>query len=149
MAFSGQISGVARQSLNTKIQTIQMTRCLTDMTPIAKTQHLIFDFTDTDFKETIIKSGDAFIIQVRADWCGECFIMSSIVEQLADAFSDRITFGVINVDMNEHVTKHYGVTELPFLLFFNHGELVDFLIGLQSRKKVQQVIEKTIGFAKK
>jgi len=149
MALSSHLSDVARQSLDTKIQYIQMTHCLIDMPPIAKTQHLIFDFTDADFKETIIKSGDAFIIQVRADWCGECFIMSSIIEQLSEVFSDRLTFGIINVDMNEHVTKHFGITELPFVLFFNHGELVDFLIGLQSKKKVQQMIEKTINYSKK
>jgi thioredoxin-like negative regulator of GroEL len=115
---------------------------------IAETQHLLIDFTDTTFKETIIDSGDAFIIQIRADWCGECFIMSSIVEQFVDEYSDRITFGFINVDMNEEITKYYGVTELPFLLFFNHGDLVDFLIGLHSKKRVQQYIDETISFQK-
>lgn len=122
----------------------------TEMTrTIPKTQHLIFDFTDVNFKEKIIKSGDAFVVQVRADWCGECYLMSSIIEQLATLYGERITFGVINVDMNEHITKQYGVTDLPFLLFFNHGELVDFLIGLQAKKKVQQMIEKTINHEKK
>lgn len=119
-----------------------------DMATIGKSQHLVFDFTDTNFKDSIIASGDAFVIQIRADWCGECFIMSSVINQLVEEYSSHVTFGFVNVDTTEEIAKNYGVTDLPFLLFFNHGELVGFLIGLHSKRKIQQFIEKTIRFEK-
>jgi thioredoxin-like negative regulator of GroEL len=124
--------------------------CLTadDMATIAKTQHLVFDFTDTNFKDSIIASGEAFVIQIRADWCVECFIMSNLINQLVEDYSTHVTFGFVNVDTTEEIAKDFGVTDLPFLLFFNHGELVDFLIGLQSKRKIQHIIEKTIRFEK-
>lgn len=120
-----------------------------EMATIKKTQRLIFDFTDTNFKESIVASGEAFVIQIRADWCGECFIMSNMINQLVNEYSSRITFGFVDVDTTEEIAKNYGVTDLPFLLFFNHGELVDFLIGLQAKRKIQHYIEKTINFEKK
>ncbi len=116
---------------------------------MAKTQQRLIDFTDTNFKETIVDSDNAFLIQIKAEWCGECFIMSNIINQLIGQYSDRLTFGFINVDTSEEITTYYGVTDLPFLLFFNHCELVDFLIGLHPKKTVQQYIEKTISFEKK
>jgi thioredoxin 1 len=102
------------------------------------------DLTEGDFKKLVIESKKAFLVQIQADWSGECFIMTSILNQLAREFSDDITFGYVNVETNEELTKHYGVTELPFLLFFNHGELLDFLIGLQSKKTLRFYIKKTI-----
>jgi len=112
------------------------------------THYQLIDLTQADFKQTVIESGRAFVIQIQADWCGECYIMSTILKQMAAQFADQITFGFINVDTNEEIAKHYGVTELPFLLFFNRGELVDFLIGLQSKKTALQYIEKTLSFEK-
>ena len=108
----------------------------------------LLDLTGVDFKNVVVDSKNAFVIQVRADWCGECYIMTSMLEQLAAEFPD-ITFGAINVDMNENITKQFGVTELPFILFFHHGELVDFTIGLQSKKTLRQCIEKTMEHKEK
>jgi thioredoxin 1 len=107
------------------------------------------DLTDVDFKNIVIDSKKAFVIQVRADWSGECYIMTSLLKQLAPEFSIDITFGAINVEMNEDITKQFGITELPFILFFNHGELVDFTIGLQSKKMLRHCIKKTIDHKQK
>ena len=110
--------------------------------PEKKNQYLIVDLTDADFKKVVLAGKKAFVVQIQADWCGECFIMTSILQQLAQEFSGRVAFACINVDSNEDMIKQYGVTDLPFILFFNHGELVDHLIGLQSRKKLTRRIEK-------
>jgi thioredoxin 1 len=118
------------------------------MTPESDlTQHELVDLTHADFKKVVIDSKKAFIIQIQADWCGECFIMTSLLKQLAIEFADRITFGYVNVDTNEAITKQYGVTELPFLLFFNHGELLHHLIGLHSKRTLCFFIENTIAHA--
>jgi thiol-disulfide isomerase/thioredoxin len=84
------------------------------MTPESdSTQHELIDLTHVDFKKVVIDSKKAFVIQIQADWCGECFIMTSLFKQLAKEFSDQITFGYVNVETNEEITKQYGVTELP------------------------------------
>ncbi|MBN1559093.1 hypothetical protein JW998_02505 [candidate division KSB1 bacterium] len=103
---------------------------------------LFLDLTDANFKRVVIDSKKPFIIEIRADWCGECFIMESILRQLAAEFSDHISFGYVNVDTNEEITRQFGVTELPFILYFNNGELLHHFIGLHSRKTVRHHLEK-------
>ncbi|MBN1481883.1 hypothetical protein JXA70_16555 [candidate division KSB1 bacterium] len=105
----------------------------------------IINLTRENFKKVVIESKKAFVIQIQADWCGECYIIKSILRQLAGHFRDQISVGYIDIETNEDIAKHYGVTELPFLLFFNHGELKHHLIGLQSKKKLRDYIQKTIA----
>lgn len=100
----------------------------------------IIDLTHENFKKAVIESKKAFVIQIQADWCGECYIMRSILRQLAGKLKDQISFGTIDIETNEDIAKHYGVTELPFLLFFSQGELMHHLIGLQSKKKLYDAI---------
>ena len=119
-----------------------------DMAPEAakSTRHYFIDLTDANFTKVVIESKKAFIIEIRADWCGECYIMEPILRQLANEFSENITFAYVNVDTNQEITKQYGVTELPFILYFKNGELLHHLIGLQSKKKLRQYIEDTIAY---
>ena len=90
----------------------------------------------------VIDSGDTYLVEVQADWSGECYIMSKIIKEIAVSYHSKIRFARINIDLNEHVTTNYGITELPFLLFFKNGDLVHHLIGLQSRKKLTEHIER-------
>ncbi|MBN1464316.1 hypothetical protein JXA02_01050 [candidate division KSB1 bacterium] len=103
---------------------------------------LFIDLTDANFKHAVIDSKKPFIIEIRADWCGECFIMEAILKQLAAEFSHQISFGYVNVDTNEEITKQFGVTELPLLMFFKEGELAHHCIGLRSRSSVRQQLVK-------
>ena len=102
------------------------------------------DLTKKNFKETGIDSKKAFIVEIRADWCGECFILEPLLKRLAAEYSGRIRFGFVNVDTNEELTKQFGVTELPFTLFFKNGELVHHLIGLHSTKILRRYTEKIV-----
>ena len=104
--------------------------------------HQFIDLTDANFKQVVIDSKKAFIIEIRADWCGECFLMEAILRQLAAEFSDHVSFGYVNVDTNEEITKQFGVTDLPLILYFNKGELIHHFIGLHSRKILRHYLEK-------
>jgi len=101
------------------------------------------DVTDENFSSVILESKDPFLVQVQADWSGECFLMAKIIDQLAHEFQPQVKFACVNIDLNQKLTEDYGITELPFLLFFKDGKLVHHLIGLQSKNFLKSQI---IGF---
>lgn len=102
----------------------------------------IIDLSEANFHEIVLHSAKPFMVEIMADWCGECLLMSPILKYCVQHFDGRVNFGKVNIDMNEQLACEYGITELPFLLFFNKGELVDFHIGLASRKIIIAKLEK-------
>ena len=81
---------------------------------------------------------------ISAEWSGECYILEPIFKQLAMEYGDRLNFARVNIDLGEKIAHNYGVTELPFFLFFKRGELMAHFIGLQSKKILKQQINKLL-----
>lgn len=102
----------------------------------------VIDLTDANFKSVVLESNKNFIVEVSADWSGECFLMSRTIEQCAKLFHSQIEFGRVNIDMNEKVAGEYGITELPFILFFRKGELLHHEIGLLSAQSLIRDIKR-------
>jgi thioredoxin 1 len=85
--------------------------------------------TDKNFKKEVLDNAGPVMVEVGADWCGACHIMAPIIEKLAFRYKGRIKIGKVDIDKNKKVAREYGVNELPLLLFFNNGRIVDHVIG--------------------
>ena len=103
------------------------------------TSYLV-DLTDSNFKSIVVESEENFVVEVCADWSGECFLMSRNIEETARKFHSQVQFGRINIDLNERTSSEYGITDLPFILFFRKGELVFHSIGLLSAHVLEREI---------
>lgn len=84
--------------------------------------------TDGNFDDTV-KSNSFLVIDCWASWCGPCRMLSPIIEELAEEYSDKVTFGKLNVDENVNISIKFQITAIPTILFFRNGKLVDTLIG--------------------
>lgn len=91
--------------------------------------------TDENFNSEVLECDKPVLVEIKANWCGCCHIMKPIVEKLGEELKGKLKIGVVDIDTNEKVAKDYGVSELPIILLFKNGELVDHLIGLISRNE--------------
>ena len=89
---------------------------------------MALEFTDDNIKE-IIESGKPVVIDFWAEWCGPCRMVSPIVEELAEEFSGKVEIGKLNVDDNIQTPNEYGIRNIPTILFFKDGKMVDKQIG--------------------
>jgi thioredoxin 1 len=87
------------------------------------------ELTDSNFDEIVLKSEVPVLVDLWAEWCGPCRMVKPIVEQLADEYAGKAIIGAIDVDSNPNVTVEYGVRNIPTLLFFKGGKLVDKQVG--------------------
>ncbi len=97
----------------------------------------IITLTEAEFRRRVLENGEPFMVEIGAEWSGNCAIMAPIIECLAGEYEGRIHFGRLDIDANEQIAREFGVTELPFLLFFRDGKLVDHIIGTVSRKVLE------------
>lgn len=91
--------------------------------------------------DSIVNQEGLVIVDFWAAWCGPCRTLLPIMENLSDEYSN-IPMYKVNVDEEMDVAMKLGVRNLPTLLFFKNGEIVDRLSGLQTKEKLASLIQK-------
>ena len=98
------------------------------------------EFTDENTKE-IINSGKPVVIDFWAEWCGPCRMVGPRVEELATEYEGRVHIGKMNVDDNVETPETYGIRNIPTILFFKDGQLVDKQIGATQKTVIATKVE--------
>ncbi len=101
---------------------------------------MALEFTDENIKD-IIKSGKPVVIDFWAEWCGPCRMVGPIVEELAKEYDGKVVIGKMDVDNNTDTPNEYGIRNIPTILFFKGGELVDKQVGATQKAALVTKVE--------
>lgn len=99
------------------------------------------EITDENFEEEVLKSDKPVLVDFWAEWCGPCRMVSPIVEELAEEFAGKVEIGKMNVDDNVDTPNEYGIRNIPTILFFKDGKLVDKQIGATPKASLKAKVE--------
>jgi thioredoxin 1 len=101
----------------------------------------VTEVKDSNFDE-FVKSAPLVIVDCWAPWCGPCRMLAPIIEQLAEEFSGKITFGKMNTDENETTPMKFNITAIPTMLVFKNGAQVDRIVGAGNKDFMKQKFAK-------
>jgi len=105
---------------------------------------MALEITDSTFDEVVLKSDKPVLIDFWAEWCGPCRMVGPIVEEIAKEYEGRAVVGKVNVDHNADISVKYGIRNIPALLFFKNGEIVDKQIGAVPKSVLVDKLEKQL-----
>ncbi len=104
---------------------------------------MALEITDGNIKE-LLASGKPLVIDFWAPWCGPCKMIGPIIEELAAEFEGKINIGKLNVDDNTETPEEYGIRNIPTILFFKNGELVDKHVGAAPKTALKAKMEELL-----
>lgn len=101
--------------------------------------------TKKEFKREIIDSLNLSVVQFRIEWSGACQIIAPVYDELASSYRGQAKFFTVDVEAEETLGDEYGVMELPTILFFKEGKLIDHVKGLVPKNVIITKIENALN----
>lgn len=85
-----------------------------------------------------LKNGELpLVVDFWATWCGPCRMIAPIIEELAKEYDGKINVGKCDVEECDDIASEYGIRNIPTILFFKGGEVVDKMVGAASKSKIE------------
>ncbi len=98
--------------------------------------------SDENFEQEVLKSDKPSIVDFWAPWCGPCRALSPMVEELAATYKGHIKVAKLNIDDSPLTAQKLGVRSIPTLMLFKDGKLLDTLVGLVPKDKLEDFAKK-------
>ncbi len=106
---------------------------------------MAIEVTDANFQEVVAGSDKPAIIDFWAEWCGPCRMLTPIIKELSVEYEGRVVVGKVDVDSNPGVSSQFGIRNIPTILFFKNGEVVDKQVGVVPKGVLVQKIESILN----
>lgn len=97
--------------------------------------------TDATFDQEVIEAEGVTLVDFWAVWCGPCRRQGPIIDELADEYAGKANIVKLDVDENPQTAARFGIQGIPTLLLFKDGQLIDTLVGLQSKETLVQKLD--------
>ena len=92
----------------------------------------------------VVKKGKVTIIDFWAAWCGPCRMVGPIIDELSNEYEGKAVVGKVDIDSNQQYAAQFGVRNIPTVLVFKNGELVDRKVGVSSKNDYAQALDSLI-----
>ena len=101
-----------------------------------------------EFSTEVMQSMTLSLVQFKTDWNGACQIVSMIYDDLARSYKGTANFFTVNVEEEVNLGREYGVNEIPTILFFRSGKVIDHAKGLIPKNVLISKIENALASLK-
>ncbi len=99
----------------------------------------------SDIRKEVVPNTQLSLIKFKSDWSGTCQILEPVYNDLEDSYRGVVSFYTVDVETEKGIESDYGIMELPTILFFRDGKIIDHAVGLTSRNILISKIENAIA----
>lgn len=97
-----------------------------------------------DFKKEVIESKTLALVQFKKEWNGASQIIEPVYNELANSYNGVVSFYTVDVEKENGLDREYGVMDIPTILFFKQGKIIDHAVGLTPKNVLITKIENAL-----
>lgn len=102
----------------------------------------IITLTTSNFVDETSKG--VVMVDFWASWCMPCKAMAPVIEEIADQTKGKVKVGKVDIDANEPLANQYGIQAIPTILILKDGQVVETLVGVQSKAALVNALSKYV-----
>lgn len=101
---------------------------------------MALEITDATFEEIVLKNNKPVLVDFWAAWCGPCRMVGPIIEEISKEYQGKAVIGKVDVDAHQEFAAKYGVRNIPTVLVFKNGQVVNRQVGVASKNVYTQAL---------
>lgn len=100
----------------------------------------VTELNDSNFND--FTNDGISLVDVWAPWCVPCKTIGPIIDKLSSDYKDAdIKFAKLNADDNSEIVRSLGVRNIPTILIYKNGEVVERSVGMISENQLKEIID--------
>jgi thioredoxin 1 len=90
--------------------------------------------------ESFTKNG-LVLVDVLATWCNPCKVVGPLVDQISSEYKEKgLSVGKLDADGAKDLIRELGIRNIPTLLVYKNGEIVERNTGNVTKEKIEELI---------
>ena len=104
-----------------------------------------FVVNETSFEREVLGYSRPVLVHFWTPWCGICHLISPMLETMQKGSSKPIKLVSINADENFKLANTYRLRNLPTIMLFKNGQLVEKIDNINNRDSLKTALERLMN----
>jgi thioredoxin 1 len=94
-----------------------------------------------EFNSEVLNSNEVVLVDFSAEWCGPCKMLAPIIDELSNEMEGKSKVFKIDVDQSGDIAQKYNIMNVPTVMIFKNGEVVEKVVGFQPKEVLKGKLE--------